>query len=133
MVLISGRIKFIIVAVCFGLSCFGFLIKLPGPLRGMDTELHALFFFLAAAFFNILFGVRKLETHFLIVGMLFLFGALIEFSQEYSNKLVGKRIHGRFDPEDLKCNLIGLAVFSAFWLFYFIIKLVFKKINSFGS
>jgi hypothetical protein len=26
-----------------------------------------------------------------------------------------------------------LAVFSAFWLFYFIIKLVFKKINSFGS
>ena len=55
MIKISNKIKSIILIVCFGLSCYGFLIKLPAPFRKIDSELHALFFFVAAAFLNILF------------------------------------------------------------------------------
>ncbi len=40
-----------------------------------------------------------------------LFGIIIEFAQEFSNKIsiriIGKAIHGRFDVEDVKYNMIG--------------------------
>ena len=103
------------------------MIKLPVPFRGIDTELHALFFFVAASFFNILFQVKKLETHLLIFGMLFLFGTLIEFAQEYSNRLLGRVIHGRFDPIDLKFNLLGLTAFSLLWVLFSGIKVLYNK------
>ncbi len=115
---ISDKAKFILVLILFAISVYGFMIKLPVPFRGIDLQMHALFFFLASAFLNILFQVKKLNTHLLIFGMLFLFSALIEFAQEYSNSIVGK-IHGRFDPQDLKYNLMGLASFSLLWFVYY--------------
>ena len=63
----------------------------------------------------------------MIFGMLFLCSALIEFSQEYSNTLVNKRIHGRFNPVDLKYNLIGLTCFSVLWFTYYIIMQINKN------
>lgn len=95
----------------------------------MDTELHALFFFLAAAFLNILYQAKKSSTHFLIFGMLFLFSALIEFTQEYSNTFFPRRIHGNFDPEDLKHNLIGLTSFTLLWIAYHSITRVLKMLR----
>ena len=127
MIKISDRIKYFTVAICIGLSCYGFLIKLPLPFRKIDTELHALFFFIAAAFLNVLFKTKKLNNHLLIFGMLFLFGSLIEFAQDYSNKLLHKKIHGNFDPNDLRFNLIGLTAFSIFWFIYYLITLIWKK------
>jgi glycopeptide antibiotics resistance protein len=44
--------------------------------------------------------------------ILFFFGILIELFQEYSNnisiKLLGRRIHGNFDVEDVLFNFIGI-------------------------
>ena len=116
----SDKIKILIVIICCGIAIIGFLIKLPRPFRGMDQELHALFFFSASAFLNVLFFSKKLRTHLLIFGMLFLFSALIEFSQEYSNTFFSKKIHGKFDPEDLKFNLLGLTAFSSIWMVYYL-------------
>lgn len=130
MIKIPNKAKFTIVAICFGLACFGFLIKLPLPLRKIDTELHALFFFMAAAFLNILYRINKLNGHLLIFGMLFLFGALIEFAQEYSNKLVHKKIHGNFDPQDVKYNLLGLTLFSVSWFFLHVFFKIYKNSSS---
>lgn len=124
---ITNNLKFLIVAICFVISCYGFLIKLPIPFRKIDTELHALFFFIAAAFLNVLFKVKKLNNHFLIFGMLFLFSTLIEFAQEFTNKLTHNKIHGDFDPNDLKYNLIGLTLYSVFWLMYYYTTLIRKK------
>jgi hypothetical protein len=125
----NGRIFLVLIAVIISFYCF--LIKLPIPLRKMDTELHALFFFSASVFLNIIFRVKKLNTHFLIFGMLFLFSALIEFAQEYSNTLVKKRIHGNFDPVDLKYNLVGLTSFSVLWMIYFITLRSINKIKKY--
>jgi hypothetical protein len=89
--MISKNVKIVLVITAIIISFYCFLIKLPLPLRKMDTQLHAIFYFSAAAFLNLLFCVKKLNTHFLIFGMLFLFSALIEFTQEFSNTLV-KRV-----------------------------------------
>jgi len=118
--MISKNVKIALVFTVIIISVYCFLIKLPFPLRKMDTQLHAIFYFSAAAFLNILFYVKKLNTHFLIFGMLFLFSALIEFAQEFSNTMVKKRIHGNFDPVDLKYNLVGLTLFSIVWFIYFL-------------
>ena len=126
MIKISNKIKSIILIVCFGLSCYGFLLKLPAPFRKIDSELHALFFFVAAAFLNILFRIKKTYNHFFIFGMLFLFGAFIEFAQDYSNKIWHEKIHGNFDPQDLKYNLFGLLVFSLFWFTYYLWVQIYK-------
>jgi hypothetical protein len=52
---------------------------------------------------------------------------MIEFAQEFSNKIsirvIGKTIHGRFDIEDVKYNMIG--IFCGLILFK-IIQLTFK-------
>jgi hypothetical protein len=56
-----------------------------------------------------------------------LFGIIIEFAQELSNKIsiriIGKAIHGRFDIEDVKYNMIG--VFCGLIIFL-IFQLIFK-------
>jgi glucan phosphoethanolaminetransferase (alkaline phosphatase superfamily) len=128
--MISKNVKIALVFTAIIISFYCFLIKLPLPLRKMDTELHALFYFSAAAFLNILFCVKKLNTHFLIFGMLFLFSALIEFAQEFFNTLVKKRIHGNFDPVDLKYNLVGLILFSLVWFIYFLTSIPINNIRT---
>ena len=95
--------------------------------RGMDKEMHAAFYFLAAAFLNILFAKRNLIIHAIIFVFLYLFGYAIELAQEYSNKFFRKRIHGRFDPEDVASNLQGLLYFSAIWIVFAAVSFLLKK------
>lgn len=113
-----ARIIILIIAFLFAIYCF--MIKLPVPFRKVDTELHALFYFSAAAFINILFLIKTIKDHILVLSLLFLFSALVEFAQEYSNSFYTTRIHGNFDPIDLRYNLIGLVIFSIFWFLFYI-------------
>ena len=43
--------KIFITFACFTVAFIGFMVKLPSAFRHMDKELHATFYFLAAAFF----------------------------------------------------------------------------------
>lgn len=108
-------------------SIIGFMVKLPRAFRHHDKELHAAFYFLAAAFLNILFTNGKFIRHIIIFFLLYLFSISIEYAQEYSNKLLRARIHGRYDPEDVKYNLIGLVSFSVLWILYSLSLLVFSR------
>lgn len=107
------------------LSVIGFMIKLPSVFHHYDKELHAAFYFIAAGFLNILYG-KNLTTHILIFIILLGFGIAIEYAQTYSNILLKKRIHGRFDIEDVKANAKGLIAFSVIWIPY----ISFKKTTS---
>jgi hypothetical protein len=119
--------KVLVVFICFAFAVYGFMIKLPSGFRHIDKELHALFYFLAAALLNILFAGTKLIWHAIIFITLYLFGAAIEYMQEYSNRFFRRRIHGRFDPEDIQWNLKGLIAFSLLWLLCTVVILVYKR------
>lgn len=110
--------KIIITILVLCCSVAGFMIKLPGMFRHQDREMHAAYYFLAAAFFTLLFAGRSFWKHLLIGAALAAFGVCIEYAQEYSNKLLRRRIHGRFDPEDIKYNVMGLLAFSAIWILF---------------
>jgi glycopeptide antibiotics resistance protein len=103
------------------------MMKLPSVFHHFDKELHALFYFSAACFLFLLYPNRW----FLISGSLFVFGVLIEFGQDFSNKIsiriIGKRIHGRFDHEDIFFNVIGIL--AGLIVFHLLRRLVgvFKK------
>lgn len=124
---LSNWTKLFLAAFCFGIAIVGFMIKLPSGFRHIDKELHSLFYFIAAAFLNILFANRKLFRHLLIFVALYLFGAGIEYAQAYSNRFFRSRIHGRYDPEDVQANLNGLLAFSVLWVIYMIISFLFRK------
>lgn len=115
--------KLILVFFCFSIAIIGFMFKLPYAFRKYDKELHSMFYFCAALFLNILFNKR----HLIIFIFLFLFGVAIEFSQQYSNKFFSRRIHGRFDIEDVYSNLKGLIIFSIIWLFISLTNYLLKK------
>lgn len=119
--------KICLFLVFLAASAYGFMITLPAAFRSIDRELHAVFYFLAAAFLTILFTQKKLIGHIVIIGGLFLFGYAIEHAQEYSNKYFHKRIHGRFDPVDIQYNVKGLIAFSIVWIIYVTVALVSKK------
>lgn len=110
-------------------SIIGFMLKLPSSFRNYDKELHFAFYFLAAAFLNILFGGKKLIWHVLIFAALFLFGICIEHAQEYSNTFFHKKIHGRYDPQDVASNFKGLLAFSAVWIICVGFMFINKKIS----
>jgi hypothetical protein len=107
------------------------MIKLPSVFHHFDKELHALFYFSAACFLFSLYPNRWV----VISGSLFVFGVLIEFGQDFSNKIsiriIGKRIHGRFDPEDIFFNVIGII--SGLFVFHLLRGLVsvLKKISNY--
>jgi hypothetical protein len=124
---LSAWQKILIVFACFAMAVIGFMIKLPSGFRHIDKELHAVFYFLAAALLNILFAGRKLVWHIVIFISLYLFGAAIEWGQDYSNEFFRRRIHGRFDPEDVQWNLKGLIAFSLVWLLYALAMLALRK------
>lgn len=98
-----------IVVVLTLLSIFGFILKLPRVFHHYDKELHTAFYFSAYLFFSYLFPKKS----FLVFLILLFFGIGIELFQDFSNKislrLVGRRIHGRFDPEDVIANFYGLV------------------------
>ncbi|HEX6431066.1 MAG TPA: hypothetical protein VF008_25425 [Niastella sp.] len=53
----------------------------------------------------------------------------IEYAQEYSNKFFHVRIHGRYDPEDIKYNLRGLIAYSLLWIFYRLVVTVYNRLT----
>ncbi|MES2645950.1 MAG: hypothetical protein V4717_03665 [Bacteroidota bacterium] len=112
---------------CFVMAIAGFMIKLPSGFRHIDKELHAAFYFLAAAFLNLLFAKTKIARHVIIFISLYILGIIIEYAQAYSNRFFRKRIHGRFDPEDVQSNLNGLIAFSMLWILGVIIMFAFKR------
>jgi len=114
-----------------GVSGFdlGFMVKLPSHFRHYDKELHAAFYFLAAGFLNVLFTNGKLTRHILIFVSLYVFSISIEYAQEYSNKLFHVRIHGRYDPEDVKYNLRGLIAYSLLWISYRLAVTVYNRLT----
>jgi hypothetical protein len=124
---ISNTTKVILVVGCFIASVIGFLIKLPSAFHHIDKKLHFSFYFLAAAFLNYLFTITKLVRHLLVSVALYFFGIGIEFAQEYYNKVFHVRIHGRFDPEDVKANLYGLIAFSILWVIVMLAKLALQS------
>ena len=119
--------KILIVLLGFAVAIVGFMIKLPSGFRHIDKELHSAFYFLAAAFLNVLFAHTKILRHVIIFIALYLFGMAIEYAQQYSNRFFHKRIHGRFDPEDIQSNLNGLIAFSVLWFVCTIFILVYRK------
>jgi hypothetical protein len=124
---LTVRQKLFLVFVCFAIAIIGFMIKLPSAFRNIDKEMHAAFYFLAAAFLNVLFAGTNFVRHVIIFVALFLFGTAIEYAQSYSNRFFRNRIHGRFDPEDVQWNLTGLVAFSLLWLLCTVLILAFKK------
>jgi len=120
--------KILLAFVFFAITIAGFMVKLPSTFSHSDKEMHSLFYFLAAAFLNILFAKRNLIMHALIFGLLYAFGVAIEYAQQYSNTFFHKRIHGNADPEDIQANMQGLLAFSALWVFYVVVVFVYKKI-----
>ncbi|MBW0162574.1 MAG: hypothetical protein HYI21_00180 [Sediminibacterium sp. Gen4] len=103
------------------------MVKLPSVFRHYDKELHSLFYFLAAAFLNVLFAKKRFTKHILIFAFLYLLGMSIEYAQEYSNQFFRKRIHGRYDKEDVLSNLKGLIAFSVVWVIYVGVVFFIKK------
>jgi hypothetical protein len=120
-------VKIFIVVVCFVAAVIGFMVKLPSAFHSVDKELHSLFYFFAAATLNILFSNKNIVWHIVIGLLLFMFGVSIEYAQEYSNKLLHARIHGRFDPEDVKSNLLGILAFSGLWFPFVVMRFVYLK------
>lgn len=112
---------------CFAVAVVGFMVKLPSAFRHIDKELHATFYFFAAAFLNVLFANTKLVRHVIIFIALYLFGMAIEYGQAYCNQFFHTRIHGRFDPEDIQWNLKGLIAFSLLWFLCIGIIFVYRK------
>lgn len=124
---LNNSVKIALVFIWLIASVVGFLVKLPSHFRHYDKELHTAFYFLAAWFLNILFTNGKLTRHILIFALLYFFSISIEYAQEYSNKLLHARIHGRYDPEDVKANLKGLIAYSVVWVFYRLVLTVYNR------
>jgi VanZ family protein len=100
------------------------MVKLPSVFHNYDKILHALFYFVAAIFLYFFYPKR---WYFITIG-LFFFGVMIEFFQEFSNKILGKTIHGKFDIQDIKYNTIGLFIGTfCFFAIQFMMKIVFVK------
>jgi hypothetical protein len=113
--------KILLTIAAFAVAIIGFMVRLPSAFSHSDKQLHTLFYFLAAAFLNILFAKRNLLVHAFIFAFLYLFGIGIEYAQQYSNTYLHKKIHGNFDPEDVHANLQGLIYFSCLWLCYIVV------------
>lgn len=88
------------------------MLKLPRIFHGIDKEMHALFYFFAAFLLTALYPKR----HVFIALFLAFFGVCIEVAQHLSNRLFVKRIHGRFDIEDVIANCKGILFFSLIYL-----------------
>lgn len=120
--------KILMAIAAFAVAIVGFMVRLPSFFSHSEKLMHSLFYFLAAAFLNILFAKRNMLIHAIIFGFLYAFGVIIEYAQQYSNTLLHKRIHGNADPEDMYANLQGLMAFSALWLCYVVVAFLWKTV-----
>lgn len=116
------KVDIVIVLILVAVSFIGFMLKLPAMFRHHDRELHFLFYLLISIFLNLIYAQKKIINHFIIFLVLLIFGVGIEISQELSNHIFHKRIHGNFDPVDLIYNMAGLIFASFFWLLYLIVN-----------
>lgn len=121
--------KLLLTGIAFIATVAGFLIKLPPVFRHNDKLMHSIFYFLAAAFLNILFAKRNIFIHALLFICLYAFGVAIEYVQQYSNTFLHQKIHGNADPEDIHANLLGLVVFSVLWITYLLIVFMYKALK----
>lgn len=126
---LNNRTKVLLIISCFALSVVGFMMRLPSSFRHIDKELHSIFYFCAAGFLNLLFAKKNIIRHVLIFISLYFFSVAVEYAQEYSNKLFHKRIHGRYDIEDVQANLKGLVLFSILWFICIAVFLVYKNLK----
>jgi len=114
----SIRTKIMLVAVLFICSVIGFMVRLPRIFSKINMELHAAFYFGAILVLSFLFP----KKWGVIAVLLALYGVFIEVAQHYSNKisirLIGKRIHGNFDPYDIAYNMLGLGI--GLFIFHFV-------------
>ena len=99
-------IKALFTICLFLCSVIGFMVRLPREFHNYDKQLHAFFYFAAAILINFIYPKKWIPTTL----SLLLFGVAIEFLQEFSNKIIGKKIHGNFDIQDVKYNTIGLVI-----------------------
>lgn len=110
--------KIILISILAVFSIVGFMVKLPKIFHHFDKELHMMFYSSATMIIAFFFPKKWMISS---IGLA-LFGFIIEFAQEFSNKIsiriIGKAIHGRFDVEDVKYNIIG--VFCGLMLFQII-------------
>ncbi len=122
----NKNFKLYLALTLLAFSVVGFMIKLPRFFHHYDKELHALFYFCATCFLLLLYSKRW----FIIPTSLFVFGVLIELAQDFSNKIsiqiIGKRIHGQFDPEDVFFNLFGIFIGL---VSFFLLRSLFRVIN----
>lgn len=121
--------KLLLTFFLFAVAIAGFMVKLPVMFRGNDKEMHTLFYFLAAAFLNILFSKRNILIHIFIFAFLYAFGIAIEYAQDYSNHFFHQRIHGRYDKEDVAANLKGIIAFSIVWISYIVIYFLYRAVK----
>jgi hypothetical protein len=116
--------RYIIIAAIF--SYMGFMLKLPKIFVGFDKELHFAFYFFASAFLSVVLFKRSSFSYLFAICVLFMFGVFIEATQEISNDIIGRKIHGNFDREDIKYNFFGVITYIFFWLHY-------KLLNKIGT
>lgn len=123
--------KIAIIAFLFILIVIGFMIKLPKNLHNYDKELHGLFYFYASFGYNLFWAKNRWLQYLLGVLALVSFGVGIEIAQEASNHIFRKKIHGNFDLEDIKYNLLGLGLYSTLFIANSLYnKLSIKTINT---
>lgn len=109
-------------------TLIGFMIKLPKVFGHYDKQLHFLFYFYASFIVCYFFANNKKINFLVIISCLISFGFFIEYLQEYSNRFFKKRIHGSFDIDDIKYNVLGISLYSSIWICnYFLISVKKKK------
>lgn len=115
---LTNREKQLLLIILGVISTLGFMLKLPRIFHGIDKEMHTLFYFFAAFVLTALYP----KKHVFIALFLAFFGVCIEVAQHLSNRLFVKRIHGRFDIEDVIANCKGILFFSLIYLCWRLFK-----------
>ena len=108
-------------------ALIGFMIKLPKVFGHYDKQLHFLFYFYASFIVCYFYANNKKINFLVIIFCLISFGFFIEYFQEYSNRFFKKRIHGSFDIEDIKYNILGISLYSSIWICNYFLISVKKK------
>ena len=108
------------------ISYTGFMLKLPSIFAGYDKELHYAFYFFASACLSVVLYKKSSFAYLIAISILLMFGVFIEFTQEISNDLIGRKIHGKFDIEDIQYNFFGVITYMFFWSHYKLLNLIGK-------
>jgi hypothetical protein len=108
-----------------------FMIKLPSFLHHYDKACHFLFYFVVYLILVFTLKIKTFYQFIITIILLILFSVFIEYAQEFSNSLFRKRIHGKFDIQDIKYNIYGLvSSFGTVYIINFLDKLFLKNCNS---